>query len=57
MGDCDDMSEQTIRKNLLESKEWDRRLFGLIAVKETIDEETVGITFDSNFKLKNRICY
>ena len=51
------MSEQTIRKNLLESKEWDRKLYGLIAVKETIDEITVGITFDSNFKLKNRICY
>ena len=36
---------------------WDRKLYGLIAVKETIDEITVGITFDSNFKLKNRICY
>ena len=26
IGDCDDMSEQTIRKNLLESKEWESKL-------------------------------
>ena len=50
IGDCDDMSEQTIRKNLLESKEWESKLDALIAVKETIDEETVGLTFDSNIK-------
>ena len=50
IGDCDDMSEQTIRKNLLESKEWERKLDALIAAKETIDEETVNVTFDSNTK-------
>ena len=44
------MSEQTIRKNLLESKEWERKLDALIAAKETIDEETVNVTFDSNTK-------
>ena len=45
-----DMSEQTIRKNLLESKVWEEKLDSLIAAKEMIDEDTVNVTFDSNIK-------
>ena len=50
IGDCEEMSEQTIRKNLLESKEWEKKLDSLLTAKETIDEETVSLTFDSNIK-------
>ena len=49
-GDCEDMSEQAIRKNLLESKVWEKKLDSLIAAKEAIDVETVNVTFDSNIK-------
>ena len=38
IGDCEDMSEQTIRKNLLESKVWEQKLDSLIAAKEAIDK-------------------
>ena len=50
IGDCEEMSEQTIRKNLLESKEWEKKLDSLLTAKETIDEETVSLTFDSDIK-------
>ena len=50
IGDCAEMSEQTIRKNLLESKEWEKKLDSLLTAKDTIDEETVNLTFDSNIK-------
>ena len=50
IGDCEEMSEQTIRKNLLESKEWEKKLDSLLTAKETIDEETVSLTFDSSIK-------
>ena len=46
IGDCAEMSEQTIRKNLLESKEWEKKLDNLLIAKDTIDEETVNLTFD-----------
>ena len=44
IGECEDMSEQAIRKNLLESKVWEKKLDSLIAAKETIDVETVSVT-------------
>ena len=50
IGDCEKMSEQEIRKNLLESKDWEKKLDSLTAAKEIIDEETIGMTFDSNIK-------
>ena len=41
LGDCDDMSEQEIRKNLLDSKDWEKKVDALMLAKEGIEEETV----------------
>ena len=43
IGNCDEMSEQDVRKNLIESKEWEKKVDSLLTGKETIDEETVGL--------------
>ena len=50
VGACDNMSEQEIRKNLLESKEWEKKVDSLVTVKEAIDEEIVGLVVDENLK-------
>ena len=50
VGSCDDMSEQEIRKNLLESKEWEKKVDTLVTGKEAIDEEVVGLVVDENLK-------
>ena len=48
--DCKDMSEQEIRKNLLESKNWEKKVDDLTSVKETIDEDIVSLDVDGSLK-------
>ena len=50
IGNCDEMSEQEVRKNLMESKEWEKKVDNLLTGKETIDEETVGLGLDEDLK-------
>ena len=50
VGNCDEMSEQEVRKNLMESKEWEKKVDNLLTGKETIDEETVGLELDEDLK-------
>ena len=50
VGNCDEMSEQDVRKNLIESKEWEKKVDNLLTGKETIDEETVGLELDEDLK-------
>ena len=48
--DCQDMSEQEVRKNLLDLMNWERKIDDLTSTKETIDEETVSLDDDDDLK-------
>ena len=48
--DCQDMSEQEVRKNLLDLMNWERKIDDLTSTKETIDEETVSLDVDDDLK-------
>ena len=45
-----EMSEQEIREYLLESKKWEKKIEDFTGVKETIDQDSVGMSFDIDLK-------
>ena len=48
--DCADMTDQEIRKNFLNSKDWEKQVNDLTTSKETIDLDSVGVIVDTEIK-------
>ena len=46
----DSLTEQDIRTNLLESIDWKETESDLLSVKDTIDEEAIGLDVDPTLK-------
>ena len=48
--DCQDMTDQEIRENLLNSKEWEKQIDDLTTSKEAIELDSVGVTINDEIK-------
>ena len=48
--DCEDMTDQEIRENLLNSKDWEKQIEALTANKEAIDLDSVGVVVNEDIK-------
>ena len=48
--DCEEMTDQEIRENLLNSKDWEKQIQHLTASKEVIDLDSVGVVVNNDIK-------
>ena len=48
--DCEEMTDQEIRENLLNSKDWEKQIQDLTASKEVIDLDSVGVVVNNDIK-------
>ena len=48
--DCEEMTDQEIRENLLNSKDWEKQIETLTANKEAIDLDSVGVVVNKDIK-------
>ena len=44
------MTDQEIRENLLNSKDWEKQIDDLITSKETIELDSIGVTVNDDIK-------
>ena len=48
--DCQDMTDQEIRENLLNSKDWEKQIDNLTTSKEAIELDSVGVSVNEDIK-------
>ena len=48
--DCQDMTDQEIRENLLNSKDWEKQIDDLTTSKEAIELDSVGVSVNEDIK-------